>query len=70
MENSILNFRVHLHLSNIYQRVQVDLFIPLFCFYRRLNEDHENIVVPSGHKIHSLAVSSFEVRFSVGSKTN
>ena len=29
-------------------------------FYRRLNEEHEGVVVPSGHKIHSLAISSFE----------
>ena len=29
-------------------------------FCRRLNEEHESVVVPSGHKIHSLAISSFE----------
>ena len=37
-------------------------------FHRRLNEDHENIVVPSGHKIHSLAVSSFEVRIIINKR--
>ena len=32
----------------------------IYVYDRRLNEDHEGVVVPSGHKIHSLAISSFE----------
>lgn len=35
----------------------------VFSFHRRLNEEHESVVVPSGNKIHSLAISSFEVSY-------
>ena len=30
---------------------------------RQLNEDFENLVVPSGHRIHSLLEASFKVSY-------
>lgn len=34
-------------------------------YFRHLEDDLENVVIPSGHKIHQLVDTSFEVNHSV-----